>query len=79
MLFTLVRHTDNAQMSFATVGVCQPVDAAIFFPKSWNFELKNVLVNLLLETMTSVWFCIHFWSKKSQNGRNMQSENILGS
>ena len=46
----LARHTDNAQMNFVTVGVCQLGDALIIFPDSWNFELKIFLANPLWKT-----------------------------
>ena len=56
-LLTLVRHTDNAQMNFVTVEVCQLGGAAIIFPESWNFQLKIFLLNPFGEKMTSMYTC----------------------
>ena len=38
-VLTLVRHADNAQMNFVTVGFYQAGGAAVIFSKSWNLEL----------------------------------------
>ena len=39
VLLTLDRHTDNAQMDFLTIGVCQSdCISIIIFPKIWSFE-----------------------------------------
>ena len=41
MFYILVIHTDNAQMSFLLIALCQPGGAAINFSKSPEIKIKQ--------------------------------------
>ena len=40
-------HSDNTQVDFVTVALCQPGGIAIIFLENWNFKLKIFWVILL--------------------------------